>query len=82
MILELQRAKRVRDPLQIVADGMRIVVHGIDAPLVPRPVMGRTQNAVDDGIAQVDVGRRHVDLRAQALLAVRILARLHLTEEL
>ena len=70
------------DPLQIVADRVRIVVHGIDAPLIPRAVMGGVQDAVDDGVAHVDVGGSHVDLRAQALFAVLVLARLHLLEEL
>ena len=38
--------------------------------------------AVDDGVAHVDVGRRHVYLCAQHLGAVGIDARLHLAEEL
>ena len=82
VILEFQRAEGMRDALQVVADGMGVVVHRVDAPLVPRPVMGRVQDPVDDGIAQVDVGRRHVDLCAETLFAVRVLSRLHLAEEL
>ena len=70
------------DTLQIVADGVRIVVHRVDAPFVARAVVRGVQDAVDDGIAHVDVGGSHVDFRAQALFAVLILARLHLLEEL
>ena len=43
--------------------------------------MGRVQDAVDDGVAQIDVGGSHVDLRAQALLPVLVLARPHLLEQ-
>ena len=81
VILKFESAEGVRHALQIVADGVRVVVHGIDAPLVARAVMGNVQDAVDDGVAQVEVGRRHVDLGAQALFAVRVLALPHLAEE-
>ena len=39
VVFKLQRAKRVRYPLQIVADGMRKVVHRVDAPLIARAVV-------------------------------------------
>ena len=81
VIFEFEGAEGVRHALQIVADGMRVVVHGIDAPLIARAVMGNVQDAVDDGVAQVEVGRRHVDLGTQALFAVRVLALPHLAEE-
>ena len=68
-------------PLQIIADGMRVVVHGIDAPLIARAVMGGAQNPINYGVAQIDVGRGHVDLRAQTFFAVGVLARLHFAEQ-
>ena len=42
--------------------------------------MRRVHDAVDDRVAEVDVGRRHVDLRAQAALAVLVLAVAHVVE--
>ena len=39
VILELQRAQRVRDALERVRQRMREVVHRVDAPGVARPVM-------------------------------------------
>ena len=82
VILEFQRADGVRDALDRVLDGMRVVVHRIDAPRVARVVVGRVQHAVDDGVTHVDVRGRHVDLGAQADLAVRVLAVSHVVEDL
>ena len=81
VIFKFEGTEGVRHALQVVADGVRVVVHGIDAPLDARAVMGNVQDAVDDGVAQVEVGRRHVDLGAQALFAVRVLPFPHLAEE-
>ena len=41
MVLELQRADRMRDVLQRIGDGVRVVVHRIDAPLVAGAVVMR-----------------------------------------
>ena len=79
--LVLQRAQGVRDALERVADGVRKVVHRVDAPLVARAVMRGVLDAVDGGIAQVDVRGGHVDLRAQHAGALRELAVLHAQEE-
>ncbi len=65
VILELERADRMRDALDRVRDRMRVVVHRVDAPRVARPVMMRATDAIQNRVAHVDVGRRHVDLRAQ-----------------
>lgn len=81
MILEFEGAKGMRDALHIVADRVRVIVHGIDAPRISRAVMGAAQNAVNDGIAEIHVRRRHIDLRAQTLFAVRVFARLHLPKK-
>ena len=79
--LVLQRAQGVRDALERVADGVRKVVHRVDAPLVARAVMRGVLDAVDGGVAQVDIGGGHVDLRAQHAGALRELAVLHAQEE-
>ena len=66
-------------------DGVRLavgeVVHGVDAPGIAGARVLRVQDAVEHGIAQVDVGRGHVDLRAQHADAVRELAGPHTREQ-
>lgn len=38
VVFEFEGTERMRDALQIVADGVREVVHGIDAPRIARAV--------------------------------------------
>ena len=82
MHLELQRADRVRDAFDVIAQAMREVVHRVDAPLVAGVMMLGVANAVEHRVAHPDVRRRHVDLRAQRAGAVRELAVLHPGEEI
>ena len=82
MILELQRAERVRDALDRVRQRVREVVHRVDAPGVAGAVVRRAPDAVERRVAHVDVGRRHVDLRPQRVGAVRELARAHPAEQI
>ena len=82
MILELERAERVRDAFERVRRRMREVVHRVDAPRVAGAVMMRVPDPVEHRIAHVDVRRRHVDLRAQHVGAVRELAGAHPREEI
>src|SRR5206468_9099172 len=77
MILELERADRMRDPLERVTDTVRVVVQRIYAPLVAGAVMSRVPDPIDRRIAHVDVGARHVDLEPQHVRAVGKLARTH-----
>ena len=81
MILELQRADRVRDVFERVRDRVRVIVHRIDAPFVAGAVMVGVTDAVDRRVAQVHVGRGHVDLRAQDVLAIGEFAGLHAAEQ-
>ena len=81
VVLELQRADRVRDALDRVALAVRVVVRWVDAPLVAGAVVRRVLDAVHHRVAQVDVGRRHVDLRPQRAGAVGELALLHPLEQ-
>ena len=82
MILELERAERVRDVLERIRRRVREVVHRVDAPRVAGAVVVRASDAVEHRVAQVDVRRRHVDLRAQHLRAVGELAGAHAGEEI
>ena len=64
MDFELQRADAVRDAFQVVAEAMREIVERVDAPLVARVMVRGVADAVEQRIAQPDVGRGTcVDLR-------------------
>ena len=81
VILELERAQGVGDFLRSVGEGMREIVHRIDAPLVARLMMGDVRYSVDDGVAHIDVRARHVYLGAKHLFAVCKLALGHAAEQ-
>ena len=82
MILKFKSAQGVRDVLDRVLDGMRVVIHRIDAPLVTCVVMGHVRYSVEDRIPHVHVGTGHVDLRTKGLLPVSELAVLHFCEQI
>ncbi len=70
MVLKFQAAQRVGDVLHGVLKGVGIVVHGIDAPLVPSAVVLGVVNAVDYRVPHVEVARGQVDFRPQGHAAV------------
>ena len=69
------------DALQRVLDRVGKVVHGIDAPLIALPVVAHVVDAVDDGIAHVEVAAGQVDLGPQRHRAVGELPRPHAGEQ-
>ncbi len=81
MALELEGTDGVRDAL----DGVRLpvgeVVGRVDAPGAAGARMLRVEDAIQDRVAQVDVGRRHVDARAQHASSIGELAGAHAREE-
>src|SRR5215471_16656292 len=81
MVFEFEGANGVRDALDGIALPVRVVVHRIDAPLAAGPVMVGVHDAVHDGIAHVEVRRRHVDFGAQGAGAIGEFAGLHTGEE-
>ena len=81
LILELKRADRVGHAFQRVFDRMRVGIHRIDAPGVAGAVMLGAPDAIDRRIAQIDVGRGHVDFCAQHQRAVGVFALAHLMKE-
>ena len=81
VVLELERADRVRDALDRVGERVRVVVHRVDAPAIARAVVRGVADAVEHRVAQVQVGRGHVDARAQHVRAVGELAGAHAGEE-
>ena len=60
---------------------MREIVHGVDDPVVPRAVVGRLQDAVQDGVTEVEVGRGHVDFRPEHPAALFEFSSTHAQEE-
>ena len=56
VVLELERAERVRDALDRVGLAVGAVVHRVDAPGVAGAVVGGVQDAVQHRVAQVQVG--------------------------
>ena len=81
VVLELQRADGVGDAFQRVRQAVGEVVHGIDAPLVARAVMFGMADAVQGGVAHDQIGRGHVDLGAQHMLAVGEFPGAHAAEQ-
>ena len=63
VMLKLQRAQTVRNLFQRIAQRVRIIVHRINTPRVCSAVMVRLQNPVNDGVAQIHVGRGHINFR-------------------
>ena len=62
VVLELQRADRMGDPLDEVTEAVGEVVHRVDAPRIAGPVVALLLDPVDDRIAHGDVRRGHIDL--------------------
>ena len=57
VVLELQRAKRMGDMLQGILQGMREVIHRVDAPCIAGVVVMGMHDAVEHRIAHVHVRR-------------------------
>ena len=79
--LVLKAAQRVGHAFDRILDRMGKVVHRVDAPFVARLMVRDVQNAVHGRVAQVDVGRGHIDLGAQRARAVGKLPVLHALEQ-
>ena len=72
----------MRDALERVLNWVGKVVHRVDAPLVALPVMVHVADAVDDGVAHVEVSAREVNFRAQRLRALGELAGSHARKQI
>ena len=70
------------DALHGVLKGMGVVVHGVDAPLVPGAVMAGVVDAVDDRVPHVEVAGGQVDFRPQGVAAVLELPGPHAAEQI
>ena len=82
MIFEFERAKRMGDALDRIRQAVGEIVQRVDTPVVAGIVMGDVPNPVQHRVAHLDVGRIHVDLRAQHVFAVGVLVVFHRFEQL
>ncbi len=69
------------DTFERVGLAVRPIVDRVNAPFVAGAVVFHVQDAIHHRVAQVYIGRGHVDLGAQDLGAVRKLAGFHAREE-
>ena len=81
VVLKLQGAQGVGDALHGVLEGMGVVVHGIDAPLVPSAVVAGVVDAVDHRVPHIEVAGGQVDLGPQGHAAVLELPGPHPAEQ-
>ena len=61
MIFKLQGTDRMGDPFDGIRLTMGKVIHGIDPPGVAHMGMGGVDDAVQDRVAQIHIGRSHID---------------------
>ena len=81
MVLKLKAAQAEGNALDGVLNGVRKVVHRVDAPLVALTVMLDMLDAVDSRVAHVHVRAGKVDLGAQRFFAVGKLTGAHTAEQ-
>src|SRR3954447_23651231 len=82
MHLELERAERMRDPLDVVAERVRPIVHRVNIPSRAGLMMFRMPDAIEHRIAQPHVRRGHIDFGAQGARAIRKFTCLHPGKEI
>src|SRR5207253_47964 len=82
MDLEFQSADRMRNSFDHVGKRMREVIHGINAPFIPGAVMIDLAYAIKNGIAQMNVGRRHVDFGTEDARAIGEFTTAHAREKI
>ena len=82
MVFEFQGAYGMGDVLQGVADAVGEVVGWVNHPSLADVVMGGVANAVQHGVAHVQVWRGHVDSGPQHVGAVGKLAGPHASEQI
>ena len=72
----------MRDPLDRIGLPVRVIVARIDRPFVAGARVGGVKDAIEHGVAQIDVAGRHIDPGAQHARAVRKLARFHAAKQI
>ena len=70
MIFEFEGANRVGDPFDRIALAVRPIVHRVNAPSVTGSMVMSVHDAIENRIAKIQVGRRHIDLGPQCFGSV------------
>ena len=81
MVLEFERADRMGYALDRIRLAVRKIIGRVDAPFRTGARMLGMQDAVQHGVAQIDVAGSHIDLGPQNARAVRKLAGAHAAEQ-
>ena len=81
VILEFQRAQRMRDALKRIRQSVRKVIHRVDVPFIAGILMRDMTYSVQRRVSHIDVRRGHVDLRTQDVRTILELASLHALEQ-
>ena len=71
VIFKFQSTDRVCYSLNGILDRMSKVIHGINAPLVSRIMVGHMGHTVNNRISHIDIRRSHIDLGSEHMAAVR-----------
>ena len=79
--LELQRAKRMTDAFNAVADRMSVVVQGIDAPFVPHVGMRVVLDTINYRVSQSCISVLIIDFCSQGISSLFVKTHLHLFEQ-
>ena len=82
VILEFERAQRMRDAFQRIGNRMRKIVHRVDAPVVFGALMGRLANPVQRRVAQIHIWRRHIDFCPEYVRTIFELAGTHALKQI
>ena len=81
MILKLEGANRMRNAFNRIFLSMRIVIGGVDNPLIARLMVCYSADAVKRWVSQIDVWRRHINLGAKHPGSILKLPRFHCGEQ-
>ena len=81
LIFKFQCADRMRDAFERIFQRMRVGVHRINAPFVAGAVMMAAFDAVQNRIAQIDIGRAHIDFCAQHQGTICVLSVAHFAKQ-
>ena len=79
--VKFQGADRVCNMLDGVALAVGVIVHRVDAPFVPRTVVGRMFDSVKKRVTEHHVGMSHIYLGTEHLFTIGVFAVTHLPEE-
>ena len=79
---KFQRTNGVCNPFNGIRKTVRKVVHGINTPLIARPVMWHPSNAIESRITHNHIRRCHINLGSQYMCAVLEFSSPHALEQI